>query len=117
MKYLIQEGLKSYKIPLPQVLISKLGKYNMDDHNEKRLSERHFLKNIPAGEGRERQKPTKRCFVCSKLPGGRKKRTSYWCEDCHKPLCISHCFKIFHTELNHKEKTRKMIDQDNVVNV
>ena len=35
VKYLIQEGLKSYKIPLPPVLSSKLGKYHVEDHNER----------------------------------------------------------------------------------
>ena len=70
VKYLIQEGLKPYKIPLPPVLSSKSGKYHVTDHNEKILSERHFLKYIPTGEGRKRQKPTRRCFACSTLPGG-----------------------------------------------
>ena len=89
VKYLIQEGLKSYKIPLPPVLSSKLGKYHVKVHNKRRFSERHFLKNIPAGEGRKRQKPSRMCFVCSKLLGCKKKRTSFWCEECCKPLCIS----------------------------
>ena len=115
VKYLIQEGLKCYKIPLPPVLSSKLGRYHVDDHNEKRLSERHFLKNIPAAEGRKRQKPSRRCFVCSQLPGFKKKRTSFWCEECHKPLRISTCFELFHTELNYKEKAMEMIDQCNIV--
>ena len=35
VKYLIQEGLKSYKIRLPPVLSSKLGKYHVKDHNER----------------------------------------------------------------------------------
>ena len=117
VKYLIQEGLKSYKIPLPPVLSSTLGKYHVEDHNERRLSERHFLKNIPAGEGRKRQKPSRRCFVCSKLPGCKKKRTSFWCEECCKPLCISNCFEIFHTELNYKEKATEITQQGNIVNV
>ena len=77
VKYLIQEGIKCYKIPLPPVLSSKLGKYHVDDHNEKRLSERHFWKNIPVGEGRKRQKPSQRCFVCSKLPGCKKKELHF----------------------------------------
>ena len=61
----------------PPMLSSVLGRYHVDDHNERRLSERHFLKNIPAGEGRKRQKPSRRCFVCSQLPGFKKKRTSF----------------------------------------
>ena len=115
VKWLIDEGLKSYKIPLPPVLSCKLGRYHVDDHNQRRLSERHFIKNIPAGEGRKRKKPTRRCFVCSKLPGSKTKRTSYWCEECRKPLCISQCFEIFHTELNYNEKLLDTETQGNVL--
>ena len=117
VNYLIQEGLKSYKIPLPPVLSSKLGQYHVKDHNERRLSERHFLKNIPAREGRKRQKRSRRCFVCSKLPGCKKKRTSFWCEECRKPLCISNCFEIFHTDLNYKEKATEIQQKGIIVNV
>ena len=59
------------------MLSSKLGKYHVGDHNERQLSERHFLKNIPAGEGRKRQKPSRSCFVCSKLPGVRKRELHF----------------------------------------
>ena len=31
------------------------------------------------------------------------KRTSFWCEDCRKPLCITPCFKIYHTEKDNKK--------------
>ena len=66
------------------MLSSKLGKHHIDDHDERRLSERHFMKNILAGEGRKRQKPSRRCFVCSKLLGCKKKRTLFWCEECRE---------------------------------
>ena len=44
------------------------------------------------------------CFVCSKLPSlnCRPKRTSFWCEDCGKALCITPCFKIYNTEIDYK---------------
>ena len=44
------------------------------------------------------------CFVCSKLPGlnCKPKRTSFWCEDCEKALCITPCFQIYHTEIDYK---------------
>ena len=32
----------------------------------------------------------------------KEKRTSFWCEDCRKPLCITPCFNIYH-----KEEARK----------
>ena len=34
------------------------------------------------------------------------KRTSFWCEDCRKPLCITPCFKIYHTEKDYKKHGR-----------
>ena len=30
------------------------------------------------------------------------KRTSFWCEDCGKALCITPCFKIYHTKIDYK---------------
>lgn len=106
IKFLISEGLKCYKIPLPPVLSRKLGKRSGPEADEKRLTERHFPTNIPGGEGRKRSKPCRPCFVCNKLPGLEIqlniKRTSFWCEDCRKPLCISPCFQIFHTKSDYK---------------
>ena len=79
----------------------------------KRLNERHFITNIPAGEGRKRKRPTRSCFVCSKLQGVnfKQKRTSFWCEDCGKVLCISPCFKIYHTEIDYKLHALKFREQ------
>ena len=37
----------------------------------------------------------------------KEKRTSFWYEDCRKPLCITPCFKIYHTEVDYKEEGRK----------
>ena len=30
-------------------------------------------------------------------------RTSYWREECRKPLCVVSCFKIYHTERDFKK--------------
>ena len=88
----------------PPVLSKKIGRNHTAEHNAQRLNERHFITNIPGGEGRKRKRPTRSCFVCSKLPGlnCKPKRTSFWCEDCGKPLCITPCFKIYHTEIDFK---------------
>ena len=51
VKYLLREGLKCYKIPLPPVLSKKIGRNHTSEHNSKRLNERHFITNIPGGEG------------------------------------------------------------------
>ena len=65
VKYLITEGLKCYKIPLPSVISKKIGRNNIDKHNSNRLNEHHFISNIPAGEGRKWKKVSRSCFVCS----------------------------------------------------
>ena len=67
VKYLVCEGLKCYKIPLPPILSKKIGRNHTSEHDMKRLDERHFITNIPAGEGRKRKRPTRACFVCSKV--------------------------------------------------
>ena len=112
VKYLLDEGLKCYKIPLPPVLSRRIARTNTEEEEKKHLTERHFITNIPAGEGRKRKKPTQCCFICSKIEGLggvclKEKRTSFWCEDCRKPLCITPCFKIYHTEIDYKEEGRK----------
>ena len=53
IKHLISEGLKCYKIPLPPVLSRKIGRRNVLEAEEKRLTERHFPTNIPGGKGEE----------------------------------------------------------------
>ena len=111
VKFLITEGLKSYSIPLPPVISRRLGKRSIEEHNEKRLTERHFIERIPAGEGRKRAKPIRPCYVCNNLPGLEIqlniKRTSYWCGQCTKPLCVTPCFELYHT---HLEYTTQAID-------
>lgn len=105
VKYLITEGLKAYKIPLPPVLSRRLGKRSENEHDEKRLTERHFIQRIPAGEGRKRAKPCRPCDVCKKLPALdprlKTKRTSYWCNECLKPLCVTPCFDLYHNLLDY----------------
>lgn len=73
--------------------------------NLERLSGRHFLSKIqPTGT---KQNVTRRCIVCTPaerellLPTGEKRRrpghdTSYCCEDCNVPLCVTPCFKLYH---------------------
>ena len=92
VKYLLREGLKCYKIPLPPVLSKKIGRNHTLEHNLTRLNERHFITNIPGGEVRKRKRPMRCCYVCSKLPGlnCKLKRTSFWCEDCGKAFYVLH---------------------------
>ena len=96
---LLKRGIQNCMWSLPPRVSNR-----SDD--EARISERHFPSHIPCAVGAKRSKPVRKCFVCSKLPtvDGVKlsKYTSYWCEDCKKPLCIHVCFKTFHTVADYK---------------
>ncbi|UYV64933.1 hypothetical protein LAZ67_3002496 [Cordylochernes scorpioides] len=68
--------------------------------SSERLIGKHFLTKIPATGKATIQR---RCKVCSdkgKRASGKRVRkdTSYMCETCLVPLCISDCFKAFHTK-------------------
>ena len=72
------------------------------NEGDERLTERHFPCRIPSAVGAKRSRPSRPCFVCSKIPlveGIRvsKKWTSFWCDECKKPLCVEFCFKVYHT--------------------
>ena len=108
VRYLIQTGMTRFNIPLPTLSSRRISRREEMHHHEQRLKERHFPVNIPCAEGRKRKKPSRLCFACNKLPADTgvtfaKKNTSYWCPDCEKPLCITPCFKIYHTERDYKE--------------
>ena len=105
IKYLLGEGLKNYKIPLPPVSSKKIGKHHAGENDKTRLCERHFPNAIPKGEGKKGERPSRCCFICSYIPRHffKPKRTSYWCEECRKPLCVVLCFKIYHTERDFKK--------------
>ena len=93
------------------------GRNHTLEHNLTRLNEWHVITNIPGGEGQKRKRPTRCCYVCSKLPGlnCKLKRTSFWCEDCGKALCITPCFKIYHTEIDYKLHALNFRQQGTVV--
>ena len=55
VKYLLGEGLKNYKIPLPLVLSKKIGKHQSGENDKTRLCKRHFQSAIPKGEGKKRE--------------------------------------------------------------
>ena len=59
VKYLLEEGLKNYKIPLPPVISKRIGKYHGPGHDKERLCERHFPSSIPKGEGKKRREAFK----------------------------------------------------------
>ena len=105
VKYLLGEGLKNYKIHLPPILSKKIGKHHAGENDKTHLCERHFPSAIPKGEGKKRERPSRCSFICSYIPAHffKLKRTSYWCEECRKPLSVVPFFKIYHTERDFKK--------------
>lgn len=77
---------------------------------ENRLTQRHFPALIPAQENAKNKHPCRKCVVCNTnsgkrhAPGQSRKRieSRYWCPDCEKPLCVSECFKRYHTLKHYK---------------
>ena len=86
----------------------RIGKAHKDKHNNKQLCEWQFLTHIPKGEGRKKEKPSRCCFVCNKIPDKimKGKRTSYWCKDCGKALCVVPCLKIYQTQADYKSRAK-----------
>lgn len=68
--------------------------------NPMRLTERHFLEIIPPTE--KKLRPARQCYVCSLQKNENNKRirkeTRYFCPDCDVGLCLTPCFKIYHTK-------------------
>ena len=92
---LVEEGMRNCNWTLPAIVC------NRTDESP-RLFERHFPCYIPGAIGAKRARPSRACYVCSKLPAvdGVKicrKWTSFWCPECKKPLCVDYCFKLYHT--------------------
>ncbi|CAH2020340.1 unnamed protein product [Acanthoscelides obtectus] len=67
-----------------------------------RLTGRHFPDLIPATE--KKANPTRQCGICSRARDEREKKirrgTKYYCADCETPLCVTPCFRIYHTVAN-----------------
>ena len=70
-----------------------------------RLRDRHFPKKIPVRNGKVQGIMCKACnftraqliklgYSGETLP---RKTTTYWCEECQTPLCITPCFEAYHT--------------------
>ena len=62
-----------------------------------RLTARHFPEEIPPTSCNS--KPQRRCHVC--YTNKQRKQTHFMCKECDKALCVSPCFKIYHTKKNY----------------
>ena len=70
--------------------------------NPERLTGRHFIDHLPPTE--KKKEPTRKCVVCcsKRNADGKKvrKETRFWCPDCDVGLCVTPCFKYYHTKAN-----------------
>ena len=62
-----------------------------------RLTAQHFPDEIPPTSCNS--KPQRRCHVC--YTNKQRKQTYFMCKECDKALCVSPCFKIYHTKKNY----------------
>lgn len=74
------------------------------ESSEARLVERHFIARAPCGgggggrlTGADGSSRGRRACVWCAGREGRSRKTVYVCEQCNVPLCLSECFKKFHT--------------------
>ena len=94
--------LSKFKLEIIRDLISKYGSKRSHigrslSAHPLRLTARHFPSLIPPNESK--QTPQRRCYVCSNTERRAKERrdTRYQCTECDVGLCITDCFKDFHT--------------------
>ena len=104
VKNLVEEGIKTCNLTLS----SQISHRYVEDL---RLSERHYPSFIPAAIGAKRARPTRPCHVCANLPiiDGVKLsiRSSYWCSECKKALCIDYCFMAYHIFKDYETEAMK----------
>lgn len=98
-----RQTLGEFRIELVRQLIEKYGKDFSSERRStsaphpKRLIDRHFPSLIPYEKGKTPKQLT--CVVCSQSVRKDRKRskTRYECVDCNVGLCVSGCFKEYHT--------------------
>ena len=86
------------------------------NNTETRLNGKHFIKKFEHLPNSKRKAPARRCKVCNfsheqlahyvcELLALPVKYSSYGCTVCtNVTLCISPCFKVFHSEVNYRRK-------------
>lgn len=92
---LIEQLIETYH---PNVVSPRAGRPPAMPH-PRRLTERHFPEVIPPTE--KKSNPTKQCFICCRKRDARGKKlrreTRYYCPNCEVCLCITPCFRVYHT--------------------
>ena len=69
-----------------------------------RLTERHFISQLPSTNNKARVQ--RKCIHFTKL--GFRKDTRFWCTTCRVALCFNECFEVYHT----KRDIKKSLHQD-----
>lgn len=84
----------------PQTQSKKSGGRPSPGEPPLRLTQRHFPSYIPPTEKKEY--PTRQCHVCrhSTRRERARRESRYMCEDCDIPLCVTPCFREYHTLKN-----------------
>ncbi len=98
----VSQQLCDFKLQLVKEMISQsqLPKYSgrgrpHSGPTPSRMQGRHFPEKIPSNPSAKKQQAQKRCTVC--YDKGLRKETLYQCDLCEVPLCVSPCFKMYHT--------------------
>lgn len=95
-KKLVEQIVEKYGREVEYVVERRGGRPSIEG-NSFCLTERHFLKLIPASE--KKIHPTKRCIVCHKHK--QRKESRYICGQCNESLCVVPCFELYHTLKNY----------------
>ncbi len=91
---MLGENLISTYRPNVQKASSSGGRSNRLIEKPSRLIGRHFPENCPPSEKKTR--PQRKCAQCQK--NNKRKESSYWCSECNVGLCVTPCFKLWHTK-------------------
>lgn len=92
----VRETMKKYANDMPEV--RGRGRAYAAEDLPGRLTGRHFpVEHPPIPNGK--QKPCKRCVVCCRhtAKGKHAKESRYMCDTCNVSLCVTPCFKNYHT--------------------
>jgi hypothetical protein len=92
----VKEIMEKYKTDFPS---PKYGR-PISEPSPLRLSVRHFPEYLPATEKKNKSNQA----MCSRVPdcNGKKlqRESRYFCPDCDVALCVSPCFRVYHTVAN-----------------
>ena len=93
---IIRESIEKYRPELPNTTSGRPSPFR----HPVRYTPGHFPIELPPSE--KKRAPTRRCVICAQKRDehGKKvrKETRYQCEKCKESMCITPCFKEYHTQ-------------------